>query len=110
MKNVEHDLIIQEQRMATLRRNKNVYTDKTEYLKQWLNSLPKLLSHYCMRETSKLYLEQFFQSKQMLYREYKKFSEKEMKTELIVSNPVSCNNNLMIARTSRNFATKIKIN
>ncbi|XP_047036028.1 uncharacterized protein LOC124641835 [Helicoverpa zea] len=39
---------------------------------EFLNNLPKLESHYCRKTTSKLYLEQIWQSKEQLYREYVK--------------------------------------
>lgn len=41
-------------------------------VKEFLSSLPKLESHYCRKSTNKLYLEQNWQSKNRLYREYVK--------------------------------------
>ncbi|CAH0398941.1 unnamed protein product [Chilo suppressalis] len=47
------------------------------HAKEFLNNLPKLESHYCRKTTSKLYLEQIWQSKEQLYREYvKQLSDK----------------------------------
>lgn len=61
---------------------------KREYLKAFLDSLPKMPSHYCRKESSKLYLEQFFQTKQELFRQYTKYCEESSCPELILSNPV----------------------
>lgn len=47
------------------------------HAKEFFNNLPKLESHYCRKTTSKLYLEQIWQSKEQLYREYvKQLSDK----------------------------------
>ncbi|MES9905049.1 MAG: hypothetical protein ABW168_20530 [Sedimenticola sp.] len=44
-----------------------------EYAEKYLESLPKLPSHYCRSSSSKLYLEPVFESFSVLYSEYKKY-------------------------------------
>lgn len=46
-------------------------TIRTDYLKTFFDSLPKQPSHYCRKDTSKVYLEQSFRSKAQLYECYK---------------------------------------
>ncbi|KAK9745449.1 hypothetical protein QE152_g6956 [Popillia japonica] len=45
--------------------------DRKSHLKQFFDDLPKQPSHYCRKVTSKIYLEQSFQSKSHLYKLYK---------------------------------------
>lgn len=54
-------------------------------VKEFLQILPKLESHYCRKSTSKLYLEPIWQSKQKLYREYIQYMTDAGKSELKVS-------------------------
>lgn len=44
--------------------------EKDKAARKFLDSLPKLPSHYCRQSTSKLYLEPVFRSKSQLYKEY----------------------------------------
>lgn len=50
---------------------KSVKTEVKEFMKQFLLHLNKLLSHYCRKDTSKLYLEQTFSTLADLYSVYK---------------------------------------
>lgn len=45
-------------------------------LQEFFDALPKLESHYCRKDTSKLYLEHNWQSMSQLYREYQSFCKK----------------------------------
>jgi len=49
---------------------RNVCSQRKESAENFLNSLPKMESHYCRSTTSKLYLEPVRQSHSELYREY----------------------------------------
>ncbi|XP_050297939.1 uncharacterized protein LOC126737202 [Anthonomus grandis grandis] len=44
---------------------------RMNHLKTFLNNLPKQPSHYCRKDSSKVYLEQTFQTKAQLYKMYK---------------------------------------
>ena len=83
VKKTEHGINIQNN---LVKANKKVNNQKRTKLKEFFDSLPKMPSHYCRKESSKLYLEQFFQTKQELYRQYKKYCEDSC--ALIVSNPL----------------------
>lgn len=48
-----------------------------ESVYEFLNSLPKVPSHCCRQNTSRLYLEPIFVSKKELYREYKRLCEEK---------------------------------
>ena len=43
--------------------------------KQFLESLPKLPSHYCRADTNKQYLEPVYETYILLYREYERICE-----------------------------------
>jgi hypothetical protein len=45
------------------RRSNNRNKIKKDFLNKWFDSLPKMPSHYCRKDTNKLYLETLFQSK-----------------------------------------------
>lgn len=47
-------------------------SDKERALREYLEGLPKLPSHYCRQSSSKLYLEPVFTSKSQVYSEYSK--------------------------------------
>ena len=49
---------------------RNVCSQRKEFAQTFLNSLPKMESHYCRSTTSKLYLEPIWRSQLDLYREY----------------------------------------
>nr|CAI5833692.1 unnamed protein product [Callosobruchus analis] len=52
-------------------RPKAVNDKRVEYLNKFFDDLPKMPSHYCRRDSKKLYLEYNFESKANLYRVYK---------------------------------------
>lgn len=45
--------------------------NKKVHLQQWIDSLPKLESHYCRKDSKRLYLEGPFNTKQEIYELYK---------------------------------------
>ncbi|XP_031327727.1 uncharacterized protein LOC116158984 [Photinus pyralis] len=49
---------------------KQRYAESYKFLDEFFKSLPKLPSHYCRRDTSKLYLEYTFQNMNQLYEVY----------------------------------------
>ncbi|CAH1114859.1 unnamed protein product [Psylliodes chrysocephalus] len=51
---------------------KNYHEEDTVFLKNFLKALNTLPSHYCSKDTDRLYLEQQFQSFAELHREYSK--------------------------------------
>nr|CAH7738743.1 unnamed protein product [Callosobruchus chinensis]CAH7745920.1 unnamed protein product [Callosobruchus chinensis] len=63
---------------------KIVNTQKRSIIKTFLEKLPKLPSHYCRASTSKMYLENVFNSYSEVYELYLKETDKE----LICSKPV----------------------
>ncbi|GFO39947.1 hypothetical protein PoB_006645200 [Plakobranchus ocellatus] len=52
------------------------------FVKEFLDRLPKMPSHYCRKDTHKLYLEPMFQSYADIYREYSSVCEAESKTKM----------------------------
>lgn len=69
---------IKYQKVSEARRKHN--EDSNKCLENFLDSLPKMESHYCRASTSKLYLEPDWRSKQDLYKEYCRWSaEKNIK-------------------------------
>lgn len=59
----------------TKKKNTSVHSveqnKKLEYLRQFLDSLPKMESHYCRKKSNKLYLEEDFKSKTDIFQLYK---------------------------------------
>lgn len=53
------------------KRISNKITASLKLMTEFLNSIPKLESHYCRSNTSKLYVEPIYQNKMDLYRVYK---------------------------------------
>lgn len=49
---------------------KNKNSEKKKHLQFFFNDLPKQPSHYCRKDSSKIYLEQTFQTKSQLYKIY----------------------------------------
>lgn len=47
--------------------------EASRWARGFLNELPKMESHYCRRETTKMYLEPIFESKAKLFRVYQDF-------------------------------------
>lgn len=77
----DDDQGINNQDTAPRRRNKN--SARNQALNDFLDSLPKMESHYCQKSTSKLYLEPSWKSKQELFREYCRWSsEKKCKSSV----------------------------
>lgn len=85
IKNTEHGINITS-KPARKDTKKNV--EKHKKLREFFDSLSKMQSHYCRKDSTKLYLEQFFQTKQALYREYKRYCDENGFSNLILSNPV----------------------
>lgn len=56
--------------------------EHSRYLRHFLESLPKMPSHYCRKDTKKLYLEYSFESKAQLYRIYKEHCTADQKIPL----------------------------
>lgn len=52
---------------------------KRDFIKHYLSMLPKLPSHYCRRDSTKLYLEPLIQSKSQLYNLYVEFASSSSK-------------------------------
>ncbi|CAG5054524.1 unnamed protein product [Parnassius apollo] len=52
---------------------KNPHEEEVESLKEFLNNIPKMESHYCHKTTSKLYLLPEWTSKRALYKFYEKY-------------------------------------
>ncbi|CAL8094746.1 unnamed protein product [Orchesella dallaii] len=50
--------------------------DGTKYAKTFIDSLPKMESHYCRRDTTKLYLEPVYDSNAHLFRVYTEFCKR----------------------------------
>lgn len=70
-KEISKDLRESRKRVSrSMQESKNV-------LKEYLDAIPKLPSHYCRASTSKMYLEPIFQSKSDVYREYEKFAKEK---------------------------------
>lgn len=89
--NIEHGLNIssaEEQRSMKIRSDNDMKIKKRRYLTEWFNSLPKLSSHYCRKDSQKLYLEQCFRSKVELYRTYQNYCKENDKNNCIVSFPI----------------------
>lgn len=64
-------------------------SERRQFLLNWFELPPKLLSHYCRRESNKLYLEGNWQSKVQLYEVYKSYATE--KNEPFVSRTYFCN-------------------
>lgn len=89
--NTEHGLKIrsaEEVQSLKTRSDRTLKIEKRNYLRQWFEILPKISSHYCRKDTNKLYLEQLFQSKVDLYRVYQDYCKSNGKSDYIVSNPI----------------------
>lgn len=51
--------------------HKSSLESRQNYITDWFNSLPKMQSHYCRKQTSRLYLEGPFKNTQEIYNVYK---------------------------------------
>lgn len=65
--------------IATAHSSKGRLSEQRLHCKNWFDSLAKLPSHYARKDTTKLYLEPIWISKQEMYREYKDVMVKEGK-------------------------------
>ncbi|XP_062301193.1 uncharacterized protein LOC134006123 [Scomber scombrus] len=63
---------------ATERKTALRHIEAHEFIRSFLNDLPKVPSHYCRSSTSKQYLEPVFQSIADLHREYHRAAEEKM--------------------------------
>nr|CAH7736180.1 unnamed protein product [Callosobruchus chinensis] len=68
--------------MNNIKQKDNSQDEQKEFLKLFLNNLPKMPAHYCRKDTKKLYLEADFGSKSNLYRVYKNHCEENGKVAL----------------------------
>lgn len=73
------------------------FEENTSLLKTFLEQLNKLPLHYCRKDTSKLYLEQSFQSYQQLYNEYIRYCNENSSKPLSKSLLVKMVNSMNIA-------------
>lgn len=60
------------------------YEESREFLREFLETLNKLPSHYCRKDTKKMYLEQIFQSYTQLHRVYESKCQERKKSALSV--------------------------
>ncbi|KAG8334063.1 hypothetical protein J6590_108696 [Homalodisca vitripennis] len=76
-----------EQNVQSVKNNKTAKEDsiRKKIIKEYFAMLPKLESHYCRKNTQKLYLEPNWQSKAQLYRHYRSYCESEGKKQFIAS-------------------------
>ncbi|XP_054260924.1 uncharacterized protein LOC128985459 [Macrosteles quadrilineatus] len=49
-------------------------SEKEKVIEEWLDSLPKVPSHYCRKSSKKLYLEPVWESKKAMFNEFKKYA------------------------------------
>lgn len=66
-------------------RKEKCSSNERKLVTDFFNNLPKLESHYCRKDTNKLYLEPQWQSKAQLFREYQLYSKSEGKEHLVAS-------------------------
>lgn len=71
---------------------------KRNFLIEWFNSLPKMPSHYCRKDTKKQYFETVFQSKVQLYKEYLKHCDisGQEKLSYAIFDQIFCDLNLSL--------------
>lgn len=50
--------------------NDNIYEKRLNFLKNWLNDMPKLECHYRRQYTNKLYFQTYFKSYSQIYKLY----------------------------------------
>ena len=56
--------------------------ERRKFVRDYLEMLPKMESHYCRKDTERLYLEPIWESKNHLYREYMVYCEEKKKKPL----------------------------
>ena len=64
------------------RRAENCKADDNSFIESFFQNIPKVSSHYCRKRSSKIYLEQFYQTKQKLYDVYSEECEKAQRVPL----------------------------
>lgn len=78
------------------------FKEQKALLNQFLEQLNKLPSHYCRKDTSKLYLEQSFQSYEQLYNEYIRYcgqnGKKPLSKSMLMESVRSLNISIFIPR------------
>lgn len=74
-----------ESRITKRPSQRDIFEEDKALMRKFLEELNKLPSHYCRKDTSKLYLEQTFQSYSQLHREYTKFCASQGKQSLCLS-------------------------
>lgn len=77
----DQTIVIQDEVTASTRKKK-LDQEKKDLIQQFFDSLPKLESHYCRKDSQKLYLEPQWQSKAELFRLYESFCESKGKLHL----------------------------
>ena len=65
-------------RRAPKQSHSNSLDGKKYLIKEYFEKIPKMPSHYCMKSTSKLYVEKRFQSLAEMHRDYKELCNKIM--------------------------------
>lgn len=86
-----------ENRVSKRKKRLDIHLESTQFLRQFLDNLNKLPSHYCRKDTGKLYLEQIFQSYAQLHRVYVGMCHEENKTPLSVVTLTNTANHMNIA-------------
>lgn len=76
---------INENTRKNISNNQKNLSDEKRFVRTFFDSLPKLESHYCRKDTNKLYFEQRWNSKAELYRLYQSYSKSQNKEYLISS-------------------------
>lgn len=65
--------ILKTPKIKNTRKNSKIDNLKKAHVRKFLTNLPKLESHYCRKQSAKLYLENLYQSAQGVYRDYVKY-------------------------------------
>lgn len=73
-----------EERSETLRKTKK--QKEKENLLAYLKTIPKLPSHYCRKQTDKLYLEPLFITMTQFFDHYKDYCNEKHRCHTVVSN------------------------
>lgn len=81
--NLESNGVIKYRKISESRKKK--FESSNEGLDTFFKSLAKVESHYCRKNSSKLYLEPNWTSKQELYREYCRWSEERNVTTMSIA-------------------------
>lgn len=71
-------------KVSKRKKREDLYDESRQFLRNFLESLNKLPSHYCRKDTKKMYLEQCFQSFAQLYRLYESKCKESNKNVLSI--------------------------